>query len=91
MDDKDGREELKIKVLLTILSLPPSSITMEIPFSFSDRIVRELFCSTLYQVMEGIGLALALHPNKMLSGCVTVTAVSLITGGSRGAERINIL
>ena len=86
MDDKDGREKLKIKVLMVVLSPSPSIIIIEAPTSLPEMTVRELFCSTLYQVIDGLGLAVALHTNTTLSGCITVIVVSLINGGSRGAE-----
>ena len=81
--EKKGREGLNIKVLTALLSVS----VLVTPSSEPVRVVREPFISTLYHVMEGLGLAMAVHTNMAASGCVTVTALSVITGGPGGTER----
>ncbi len=44
----------------------------------------------LNQVMEGLGLAMAVHSNMAALGWVTVTVLLVITGGSGGTEKRNI-
>ena len=49
--------------------------------------VWELSISTLYHVMEGLGLAIAVHTNMASSGWVTVTTFSPMTGVSGGTVK----
>ena len=84
--EKKGREGLNIKVLTALLSVSPSSSVMVTPSSEPVRMVREPFISTLYHVMEDLGLAMAVHSNMAASGGVTVTSLSVITGGSGGTK-----
>ena len=65
---KEGREGLKDKMLVLVLSVSPSIAEMKMPSSDPVSKVREPFSSTLYHVMEGLGLATAVHTNMASSG-----------------------
>ena len=88
---KEGREGSNDKVLTLVLSVSPSIAVMDTPSSVPVSIVRESSSSTLYHVMEGLGLATAVQTNMAASGCVTVTVVGLVITGVAGGttERWN--
>ena len=77
----------KSKVLFISLSVFPFSVVIVTPASASAvsiRLVRELSSSTLYHVMEGLGLATAMQINMAEAGWVTVNAVSSLMVGVAG-------
>ena len=82
----------KSKVLFTSLSVFPFSVVIVTPVSASAvsvRLVRELSSSTLYHVMEGLGLATAMHMNVAEAGWVTVNAASSLMVGVAGGTAKN--
>ena len=89
--EKKGREGLNIKVLIILLSMSPLLVEIVIPSSEPFSGVRVSSISSLYHVMEGLGLAMAVHSNMASSGWVTVTALSVITGGSGGTAKCKVI
>ena len=66
------------KVLFRVLSESLLFKVIDTPSSVPLNLVRELSISTLYQVMDGFGLPIAVHTNMATSGWVTFTLLSFI-------------
>ena len=82
---KDGRVRLNSKVLCITLSMFPFTVVIVTPVSVVPvRFVRELLDSTLYHVMEGLGLAIAVQTNMAEAGWVTINAASSVMVGVAG-------
>ena len=82
---KDGRVRLNSKVLCISLSVFPFIVVIVTPVSVVRvRFVRELLDPTLYHVMEGLGLAIAVQTNMAEAGWVTINAASSVMVGVAG-------
>lgn len=88
--ENEGRVGLSSNVLFVVLSKIPLLSVIDTPNSIPVNLVRELSISTLYHIIAGLGMLIAMHTKMAASGWVTIRSLSKISGVLMGAANQNM-